>query len=495
MEIGNKNIQGMYLYDPLAKFTIGDFVVKGSVIYVVSADVEGVDPESTEGKNYYCTYLADRIADDSDFVNYANGSADDKFISAKSLGKILNTYMTGFNSKGIINNSITEDGSIYLRDYYGNSSNVDLSSAYTDPLDKLMVSEINNGYFTVSSEIVKGIMGTTSSTTLILRQYTYKSNNENIRVQELVDDGGTVRFRSASSKYSYAPTSEWKSPAIDENILSNINTIISYYQGKITELGQTKLNLINNFRFKKVNFNTGTNTWNFENEAEDGIYTIITKCLDSSGVDGISNIYRTHTATIDLNNSTRFYAVNNVPIDVAVKDNTITLTAKSSTQSIEISDIYCKKKYKIVEESKNYTLAKQTQVYIPTSTLASKEDAMAGDYSVNNQIDGTVLTNISGDGYLLVYATLAKRQYNTLQWSEGPDEFCFNVPLSKLTSIYNVSIKNYEETNSKLNWTMILTINPNPDGSFTLVLGTDTSDNTVVITHIEKIILVEEVPC
>ena len=109
MIINNTSIQGMFLYSPVAEYERGDFVVKGTSLFVCSPKngletIVGEDPEHST--NFY-VYLGDKMASIEDYTNFVDGKSEDKYISINQLPGILNLYMNGVSGKGIIGNNIS----------------------------------------------------------------------------------------------------------------------------------------------------------------------------------------------------------------------------------------------------------------------------------------------------------------------------------------------------------------------------------------------------
>ena len=160
MIINGTSVRGIYLYDPEIQYERGDFVVEGEKIYICKA-----------------------APSDSGFIpsenpNYEEGLSDDKLVSAVSLSRILSSYMSGFDEKGIINNSVTDDGKIWIGSYFQNNKAEELATnpEYTSPLEQIMCTpSLNNAIFNVSRNVVGAeINYLTSGNPVILRQYTYK---------------------------------------------------------------------------------------------------------------------------------------------------------------------------------------------------------------------------------------------------------------------------------------------------------------------------------
>lgn len=347
MEIGSKSIRGVYLYDPSINFNIGDFVIYGSSIYVVKNDVVGIEPITEEGKDYYETYLANEIAEEGDFEDYANGTGNDKFVTARTLAKVLNKYMSGFSDKGLIENKVADNGQIYLSDFFGNQTLSDITNSYVSPLDKLMVHpSLNNGIFIVSGAVCKDIFGDYEDEDLILRQYTYKNDKGiNVRIQELNRiSAPSSRFRYATSDNSYEPLVPWETTSINLETADEVNKLIEYYSSCVNDLITTKLKLVDNFRYKKADLRELISNQSWRTEYKGSLITICTKELESSGV------YRTHSATVDLTgvNETgiKIRVVNNKVLTVSVQEGYVNfLCTDNSDGNFSIDTVYFRQTY------------------------------------------------------------------------------------------------------------------------------------------------------
>ena len=341
MKINGKSVRGFYLYSPDIKFEQGDFVIEENKIYICNSDIMGESPYNSE---HYTLYLGEDVASGEEFINYAMGTGEvlgNKFVSAKSLSYILNSYMSGFNSQGIITNEVVggEDNQyrIVLDSYFG--SDLDTDAVYLEPLDKILVSGPNNGIFKVARSAVSRITGTTASSTdsVILRQYTYEQqgdNQPNIRVQELVDhETGLIRYRYSDSLSNYEPQVDWKCSTLQSTYLSMVNEILAYYSDRLIDLEKTKSYLMSSFRFRDATI-TLTSNPNENNKyevvvgpdsglpysrGEEFFITIVTRYTETSernfNINGGSNIvWRLDSTVFNLNdlfreNSTEKYDI------------------------------------------------------------------------------------------------------------------------------------------------------------------------------------------
>lgn len=121
MILGNTHVQGIFVYQGDVEYEKGDFVVSGSSIYICTAGnpntdnntVLGIDP-SSDSENY-TIYLGDSLKNINEYFSYISNSGtevkDDKLITASLLSQILNSYMLGFDEKGIVSEYILQESS------------------------------------------------------------------------------------------------------------------------------------------------------------------------------------------------------------------------------------------------------------------------------------------------------------------------------------------------------------------------------------------------
>lgn len=196
MIVNNTHIQGIFVYQEDIEYEKGDFVISGNSIYICTAGnpntgnytVLGIDPAS-DSENF-TIYLGDSLKNIDEYFSYVENTDDsdkeDKLLTADLLSEILNTYMLGFDEKGVIDEYIYSDT-------VGDSGSISISSGLEKfvsgdsdkVLDTIIKSEdINNATIKVSrglSEISdifpaqyqSGTIADEDLRYLILRQYTY----------------------------------------------------------------------------------------------------------------------------------------------------------------------------------------------------------------------------------------------------------------------------------------------------------------------------------
>ena len=257
MIINGTSVRGIYLYDPEIQYERGDFVVEGEKIYICKAAPSDSGFIPSENPNYFKTYLSDEIAGEEDFKNYEEGLSDDKLVSAVSLSRILSSYMSGFDEKGIINNSVTDDGKIWIGSYFQNNKAEELATnpEYTSPLEQIMCTpSLNNAIFNVSRNVVGAeINYLTNGNPVILRQYTYKKDSIYVRIQELIDPAsGEVWYRYGTSDSGFQPTDTWKSCYVSDSFKETIDGIRTYYASECNKIQNERMAMYGSFRFRKA---------------------------------------------------------------------------------------------------------------------------------------------------------------------------------------------------------------------------------------------------
>ena len=225
MKINNISTRGFFIYSDLSYYEEGDFVVYGNTIYVCSPKsgtslVIGEKPYESE--NFY-VYLGDQLADEKEFIEFSkNGGGKDKYISLSSLVGILNTYMKGINTSGVIGHEFVLDGDNVVYKIDNNISKVYDEEDSSHILSTILLDEsINHGIFKVSKNLpeLRTFIGNLGDY-CILRQYSYYSEEKEslIRVQELIDIESSV---SLNPQISYANI-YYRSAALD----SPLNEVI-----------------------------------------------------------------------------------------------------------------------------------------------------------------------------------------------------------------------------------------------------------------------------
>lgn len=265
MIINNKNIRGIYLYDDSATFEKDDFVVYNNSLYICLAKSTG---EAPEGSNLYRPYVSGNQATMEDIRKFiddpTNLGLGEKSVSAALLGEVLSTFLSGLDYSGLINSVVTVDNSVLINNYFNNT--VKEYSTTINPLDTIFSDpDLNNAVFKISREAAVGLVpvsettsGTLIQTGLILRQYTYYSDEGNsyVRVQELLDyESGNIMFRYSSSKdkTKFASLgSPWRDSYIKADYVWQMNKIKNYYHKKILQLGLKASTLNDRYKYTSI---------------------------------------------------------------------------------------------------------------------------------------------------------------------------------------------------------------------------------------------------
>lgn len=247
MKIGNKIIKGIYRYDKSLQFTLGDFVLSGTEIYICKPSngkefVSGEEP-SADSDNFIL-YLADKVATIEDYNNFIKtGSSENRILSLGMVKTVLDGYMLGITGNGIITEAT---GSEALSELLASETNyATLMIARDHP-------EIKNHVIQKETREGNNKSVTPEETALIVRQYTYlNSNSRKVRVQELFDHiWGMVYTRTSVDN----TTTPWELIVGGESsILQKANELISTYTSRIDELESLQVDLKQNFRFQAIN--------------------------------------------------------------------------------------------------------------------------------------------------------------------------------------------------------------------------------------------------
>jgi hypothetical protein len=264
MIINNKNIRGIFLYDPEVTFEKDDFVIYNGEQYVCLGRSTGEVPE---GSSVFRPYISSNQATMEDIVEFVKNPKDlsigEKTVSAALLGEVLSTFLSGVDYSGLINNSINVNNSILINNYFNNT--VKEYDSSINPLDAILTNpNLNNAIFKVSREVALGLVpvsettqGSLIQTGLLLRQYTYSTNSGNfVRVQELIDyESGNIMFRYSESpdKTKFGSSSStWRDSYVKSDYVWQMNKIKNYYYRKIQQLNLKISSLSNKYRYTRV---------------------------------------------------------------------------------------------------------------------------------------------------------------------------------------------------------------------------------------------------
>jgi hypothetical protein len=453
MEINNKSVRGIYLYTNDATFEPKDFVIYGTDIYICTAKSKGNIPQ--RGSEYFSTYPEDGIATEDDFDSEILAKGTNKLVTPYLLSKVLCKYMSGFDETGMIVNTVNSDTEIYIKDFLGNDTGATVSSIseYTNALDKILVApDINNAIFKVKRDVVKYLIGVTSSDIdyIILRQFSYYYDTDelkSVRIQELIDEeSGIIRYRYGTSTNNFTPSS-WTSATVNPDFKNTVDSVISYYGDRIMDLEREKYELRTGFRFKSIPFSYSSSSYSetVENtitlsygSAESAIpittssnittsfpVTICTKYIENSTTNSSTGsstkVWRTDSITVDirgfiLNDQTATYRIVGSKLLKLVKgtNNTISLT---TTGGSVISDIYFRQTYEsTVSDTSNLSVVNEIGF---SATYVTGEGNGIKDMELTSISDSTSGTTVSIPAIhpngcdLLVEAEAIPPVYNT----------------------------------------------------------------------------------
>ena len=300
MKINGKSITGLFIYNEEATYERGDMVIKGTTIYVCSPigsdSVIGEDPETSN--NYY-TYLCDRFETTEGYLNSVENNLplENKACSLDTLQTILNYFMIGIDSKGIIGDHIIIDSFGNYKIKLGNL-NEESFTDYNNILSEIMLrDEINNGIFKVSNTLPELQLYGISNCCIIKQYTTYNEMKTRVRIQELIDpESGLIYLRSI--KGTEIPGSFKCAIIKSRNLKNQIDKIILTYTNRLNYLETLETSLKNNFRYKHLSFSTNTNssiTVSLKSSNKDSniISILLLKRLDDS--------YESYTVTVNLN--------------------------------------------------------------------------------------------------------------------------------------------------------------------------------------------------
>lgn len=431
MIINGRSVRGLYLYSENETFGRGDFVVKGDKLYRCKVTVRDKDPDLDYNETYYVPYLSEDTISVDEFKAYLSGEEDfgDKFISLNSLSFILGSYMSGFDEKGLISNSIIEDDDVYkiiAENYF------DGNETYLNPLDTILTSGPNNGIFTVAKDIVQDIIGLVpedSDDIMLLRQYTYSNSTDNYltRIQELIDvTTGTVKYRYANSTNNFEPSVNWLDVSINPEFKKIVDEVINHYQNLINDLKSTKISLLSNFRFKSipVDINCSSRIIQFSgNDAEivfDSTEDILelTITLEKSS----SNIVTSDSITVCI----RSFDETTIAYSVFNGSATLNVTGYNNRAQVEITKVD-------PQDSNSYIISSiyYKNVYKNTLGISSGEKSnylIKTDVEQSTNSDGNIIITDPEKGLLGVTVELKSFAWTKDEWnSDGANNYAMFV--------------------------------------------------------------------
>lgn len=344
------------MYDELAEYEKGDFVISGNSIYICTAEkptnstlftVSGKDPK--QDNDNFKIYLGDKITSLKEYLDYVNNpdNSEDKLVSSHVLSEILNNYMNGFDGKGIINNYL-----LYKNEEYSFSKPLEsiFNNVSENFLNVLIKSEtFNNGILYISrdlpeiSEIIPKLpedlteINPNDKLSVILKQYTYLNNGvTKVRVQELIDHvNGLVMYR-----YDSGNISSWKQSFLNIDFRNEVLYVKGYYEKKITELELEKEKLRGSFGYREVKINkesqivlqnTNPDGSGYTGEKLYSIPNIITIVIQEPMG---NNLFKNSSMTVDISDSFGSSSINEYYIS-----NTNSLILTNVTESSAIIQV------------------------------------------------------------------------------------------------------------------------------------------------------------
>ena len=268
-------------------------------LYHVRGEVTGKTPE--EDVTHYEIYMAREVmGGDVDIPSLIEEG--DREVTVLGVARILSTYLTGFDEKGIIRNEVTGDKEALIRNYITGESDVlgDLNILDTLIKDK----NLNNAVFKVSSDVKAPLLGSVGEMGL-LRQYTYVNEGDDIvRIQELIDTTtGTSILRH---KVGDSDPGEWILGNPGNQIKEQVNSLMTYYRNKSLNFDKELYCMKGSFRFRSIpiRYKTADSTGEMNNtltlspnEIPDGPVTICINSIENTG--NGQTYYRTMSLTVE----------------------------------------------------------------------------------------------------------------------------------------------------------------------------------------------------
>lgn len=387
MILNNTHIQGIFLYTDDVEYEKGDFVISGNSIYICTAGnpntsnltVLGIRPE--DDSENFSTYLGNSLKNINEYFDYINDPTlekDDKILTAHLLSEILNTYIMGFNEKGIISEYVYSDENGGISTSMGLSEFINGSDPEKVLNTIIDTPEINNATFKVSRNLkeiqnlfpydydsLEGSIPQEDFTYLILRQYTYtdqtSSDSENYstyRLQELVDPvsaftayryGKGILGEDGNLKYQ---CTSWKKSYSDLNFMNSLRKLQIVYENSLRDLENTKESLKNNFRFREFNIpeTTGNVELQCENPDLENYIPITSFDKDHCIITVIAQLWNTNT-TISIDILDSYMYVSNILTYQLTDTSSLTVLPNGnkrvtiSVNNGNIVNIYYREKY------------------------------------------------------------------------------------------------------------------------------------------------------
>ena len=257
MKINGKSIPGVFPYDTSYSYENGDMVVYNRAIYVYEFKKdEGNLPESPDESENFYLYLCDRFETVEGYLDTLDKGEDldIKACSVSTLQAIMNHFMVGIDSKGIIGKEVVEDNT---GGFVTNIGELDYGFNPLTVINDILTSNIiNNGIFKVSSNLPELRNYGFLSSVVILKQYTTYNDSTKVRVQEIVDPVAELLFLRSYTVSSSGQSSEIKpfkcTIAKSKKIVEMFNHVIQVYNDRLNVFMELENNLKGNFRYRHI---------------------------------------------------------------------------------------------------------------------------------------------------------------------------------------------------------------------------------------------------
>lgn len=239
----------LYIYSDEIEFRKNDLVLWKDSLYTVIADKVYGNPE--EKPSSYKLYLGDKLTSVEEYINFSEKQqGEDKYISTNNLQAILNHFLVGVDSKGII-------GIIDENDDSDNKTVLDnpsISVDYKKIIWEIWRNEkINHAIYAVSRNLpeLAPYIKDSGENPCLLKQYTYYNGETRIRIQELIDPDAGLIFYRADNNYTY--TNSFKCAIVDSmKVKTRLDNLLALYSARLNYLSELEENLRNNFRNRRL---------------------------------------------------------------------------------------------------------------------------------------------------------------------------------------------------------------------------------------------------
>lgn len=372
-----KQIQGIFVYDDNAQYTLGDFIVEEDCMYICKSGSPVSGKVPSENPDYFSAYPGEMVADIEEYKKYLSDPINnkDKYISASVLSGILQEAYTGFGDSGVITDYLLLNGEGEI-DACLRGQRINLGN--DRPLDVVMRQEdMNNAYLVVDRNLPElsnllasdenydneGANDVFSNHQCILRQYTYQDFDHmgifddsgiytkyHYRVQELLDyKFGQVLYRytvgtlsTLDSNWNFDNViSDWRSTSINPGLVSKMDEILNYYNREMSSNTSNNSSISNSstrkFNFSEAVINQQSDLYSVNIYRESSSQTtvaklpddafsnpfIITVCIVVPLTIGTTVVNRSYTLTFDIwdGSTTEYYLSDSLRLQRVRNDN------------------------------------------------------------------------------------------------------------------------------------------------------------------------------